>query len=159
MSKRLSQVNGILAKLRHNAPHTTVLLVYHAIFYSHLNYGCAISGLSCDKHLDIIRTLQKRCLRIITFSDFDSHSNPLFIDLKILKLDDVIKLNILKFTYEFNHNLLPSDISNIFDYNSAIHKYKTRSATNQGLFVPEIFTSNYGTKSIKYQGPLLWNDM
>ena len=57
-----------------------------------------------------------------------------FIYLKILKLDDVIKLNILKFTYEFNHNLLPSDISNIFDYNSAIHKYKTRSATNQGLF-------------------------
>ena len=29
----------------------------------------------------------------------------------------------------------------------------------QGLFVPEIFTSNYGTKSIKYQGPLLWNDI
>ena len=86
-------------------------------------------------------------------------THPLFIDLKILKLDDVIKLNILKFTYEFNHNLLPSDISNIFDYNSAIHKYKTRSATNQGLFVPEIFTSNYGTKSIKYQGPLLWNDI
>ena len=46
--------------------------------------------------------------------NFDSHSNPLFIDLKILKLDDVIKLNILKFTYEFNHNLLPSDISNNF---------------------------------------------
>ena len=62
-------------------------------------------------------------------------------------------MNILKFTYEFNHNLLPSDLSNIFDYNSAIHKYKTRSATNQGLFIPEIFTSNYGTKSIKYQGP------
>ena len=58
-----------------------------------------------------------------------------------------------------SQSLLPSDISNIFDYNSAIHKYKTRSATNQGLFVPEIFTSNYGTKSIKYQGPLLWNDI
>ena len=58
-----------------------------------------------------------------------------------------------------SNNLLPSDISNIFDYNSDIHKYSTSSATNQGLFVPEIFTSNYGTKSIKYQGPLLWNDI
>ena len=46
---------------------------------------------------------------------------------------------------------LTSDISNIFDYNSVIYKYSNRSATHQGPFVPEIFTSNYGTKSIKYQ--------
>ena len=79
LSKRLSQANGILAKLCHNAPHKTVLLVYHAIFYSHLNYhGCSIWGLSCDKHLDIIRKLPKRCLRIITFSDFDSHSSSIY---------------------------------------------------------------------------------
>ena len=74
----LSQANGILAKLRHNAPHKTVLLVYHAIFYSHLNYGCSIWGLSCDKHLDIIRKLQKRCLRIITFSDFESLKSSIY---------------------------------------------------------------------------------
>ena len=52
LSKKLSQANGILAKLRHNAPQKTVLLVYHAILYSHRNYGCSIRGLSCDKHLD-----------------------------------------------------------------------------------------------------------
>ena len=39
LSKKLSQANGILAKLSHNAPQKTALLVYHAIFYSHLNYG------------------------------------------------------------------------------------------------------------------------
>ena len=65
LSKKLSQSNGILAKLCHNAPQKTVLLVYHAIFYSHLNYGCPIWGrLSCDKHLDKICKLQKRCIRI-----------------------------------------------------------------------------------------------
>ena len=58
-SKKLSQANGILTKLRHNAPRKTVLLVYHAIFYSRLNYGCSLWGLSHDKHVDIIRKLQK----------------------------------------------------------------------------------------------------
>ena len=81
-------------------------------------------------------------------------TSPLFIDLKILKLD-VIKLNILKFIYEIIYYL---QISNIFDYNTDIHKYNTRSTVNQGLFIPEILTTNYGAKSIKYQGPLIWND-
>ena len=71
--------------------------------------GFYLGPISCDKHLDKIRKLQKRSIRIITFSGFNSHTNPLFIDLKILKVDDVIKLNILKLIYEFNHELLPSE--------------------------------------------------
>ena len=131
MSKKLSQANRILSKLRHNAPQKTVLLVYHAIFYSHLNYGCSLWGLSYDKHVDIIRKLQKKCIRIITFSDFNSHTNTLFTDLKILKVDDIIKFNLLKFIYDFNHELLPTDLSNIFLYNSDIHNYNTRSPVSK----------------------------
>ena len=94
-------------------------------------------------------------MRIVTFSDFNSHTNPLFTDLKILKVDDVIKLNLLKFIYEFKHDLLPSEKSNIFEYNTDIHNYNTRSTINQGLFIPVIVSTKYGTKLIKYQGPLL----
>ena len=87
-------------------------------------------------------------MRIITFSDFNSHTNALFTDLKILKVDDVIKLNLPKFIYDFNHDLLPAELSDIFNYNSNIHNYNTRSTVIQGLFIPEISTTNYGTKSI-----------
>ena len=66
-SKKLSQANGIFDKLRHNAPRKTVLLVYHAIFYSHLNYGCSLWGLSYDKHVDIIRKLQKKMYKDYNF--------------------------------------------------------------------------------------------
>ena len=121
--------------------------------------GCSIWGLTCDKHKEKMRKLQKWCMRIVTFSDFNSHTNPLFTDLKILKVDDVIKLNLLKFIYEFKHDLLPSEISNIFEYNTDIHNYNTRSTINQGLFIHVIVSTKYGTKSIKYQGPLLWNDL
>ena len=98
-------------------------------------------------------------MRIIIFSDFNSHTNALFTDLTILKVDDIIKLNLLKLIYDFNHDLLPSDVSNIFMYNSDIHNYNTRSTVIQGLFIPEISTTNYGTISIKYQGPLIWNEL
>ena len=38
---------------------------------------------------------QKKCVRIVSFSDFDSHANPLFIDLKILKFGMLLSCNSL----------------------------------------------------------------
>ena len=35
------------------------------------------------------------------FSDFDSHTNPLFLQLKLLKVRDIIKQQQLKLVYEF----------------------------------------------------------
>ena len=77
----ISRAKGILSKLRHNAPIKICLQVYYAIFYSHLIYGCSLWGLTTKENLDIIEVLQNKCLRIITFSDFRSHSNPLFFEI------------------------------------------------------------------------------
>lgn len=48
---KLSRANGILSKLRHNAPLEVCLQVYYAIFYSHLIYGCNIWGLTSLGHV------------------------------------------------------------------------------------------------------------
>ena len=71
--------NGILSQLRHDAPFKTDLHVYYAIFYSHLTYGCNVWGLTPAENLKKIEVLQKKCLRIVTFSDFGCHTNNLFI--------------------------------------------------------------------------------
>ena len=157
LSKKLSRVNGILSKLRHNAPIKTCLQVYYAIFYSHLIYGCNIWGLTTDTNINTIEVLQKKCIRIMTFSDFNSHTNPLFIDLKLLKIRDIIKSQQLKVAYEFYKNLLPTDLNNLFEFDSDIHNYPTHSASNYLLHIPRIYTTTYGNKSIKYQCPILWN--
>ena len=46
-------------------------------------------------NLNTSEVLQK-CLRIMTFSDFNRPTNQLFIDLKLLKVWDVIKSQQLK---------------------------------------------------------------
>ena len=67
LSKKLSRANGILSKLR----------VYYAIFYSGLTYGSNVRGLTSDENLNKIEILQRKCLRIMTFSGFRSHTNHL----------------------------------------------------------------------------------
>ena len=78
LSKKLSRANGILSKLRYSSPIGVRLLVYYAIFYSHLIYGCNLWGFTSEENIKKIEVLQKKCLRIMTFSDFDCHSNPLY---------------------------------------------------------------------------------
>ena len=114
LSSKLSRANSILSKLRHNAPLTTCLQVYYALFYSYLSYGCAIWGLTSKYNINTINNLQKKCLRIITYSDFCCHTNQLFIDLKLLKVNEIISTHQLKLIFEFRNDLLPSDLQTLF---------------------------------------------
>ena len=90
LCKKLSRANGILSKLRYNAPFNTCLQVYYAIFYSQLIYGCNVWGLTTDENLHKIEVLQRKCVRILKFAPFNSHTNQFFIDLKFLKVKDII---------------------------------------------------------------------
>ena len=90
LCKKLSRANGILSKLRYNAPLNTCLQVYYAIFYSQLIYGCNVWGLTTDDNLHKIEVLQRKCVRILKFAPFNSHTNQLFIDLKFLLSDKLI---------------------------------------------------------------------
>ena len=157
LSKKLSRANGILAKLRHFTSKDTLISVYYSIFYSHLLYGCPVWSLSSKNNLQTISVLQKKCLRIMDFAPFNSHTNKLFFDNKILKLEDVIKSQILKLVFDFKHKNLPDELSNLFKLNSEINKYCTRNVSNEGLFIPKIKTKNFGLNSLKYAAPTTWN--
>ena len=41
-------------------------------------------------------------------SSYISHTNPLFIQHKLLKIGDLFKLKLLKLYYKLSYNLLPS---------------------------------------------------
>ena len=95
----------------------------------------------------------------MTFSDFRSHTNPLFIELKLLKVvRDIIKSQQLKLVYEFIKNDFPTDLQNLFTLSSDIHKHNLNSVYKQLLHIPRIFTVTYGNKSIKFHCAKLWND-
>ena len=90
--KKLNRVNGMLAKARHYVPLNELKNVYQAIFSSHLIYGCQIWSQKLLSVTDKISILQKNAVRIMTYSDFNAHSEPLFKQLDILKFKDNIVL-------------------------------------------------------------------
>ena len=159
LSKKLSRSNGILAKLRHFAPIETLIAVYYSTFYSYLLYGCPVWSLTSLINLNCISILQKKCLRIINFSYFNSHTNNLFINNKILKLNDIIKTQQMKLVFDFKNNMLPNELSQLLTLNCDINKFNTRNVFNKGMYIPRVNTKSFGINSLKYSAPTLWNSI
>ena len=92
---KLSKTVGILSKVRHFVDNHILVMLYHSLIYPFLTYGVHVWGLTFPSFLTPLIIIQKKAIRIITFSEPKSHSEPLFKSLKLLKLNDVIKSNIL----------------------------------------------------------------
>ena len=95
-------------------------------------------------------------MRFITFPGFQEHTTPIFKNFKILKLQDIIKFNTLKLIYLYYKDQLPLKIKDIFTTNESVNPYNTRSG--KLLFIPQVNTTHYGIKSLRYNGPVIWSD-
>ena len=65
LSIKLSHTNGILSKLRHFTPLSSLISVYYSLFYSHVTYGCSVCSLTKLSNINKINVLQKKCICII----------------------------------------------------------------------------------------------
>ena len=151
--KKLARTNGILSKLRHYVPQKTCISVYFSSFYSFILYGSLAWQFTSKTNLNRIFILQKKC--IITFSFYKDHSNPLFKDLKLLKLRDVLESEIIKFFYKYSRNELPKSVCSIFNLVHEVHTRNTRN--NLLIYIPRMSTSRYGNHSLRSDGASLWN--
>ncbi len=62
---------------------------------------------------------QNKNIRIISISKY-AHTEPLFKNLKLLKVEDIPKLNELKFYYKFENELLPNYFKKTQEQNAKI---------------------------------------
>ena len=84
----------------------------------------------------------------MTFSDFNIHTNQLFIDLKLLKVRNIIDLQHLYLVYDFYDNRFPTDLKKLFTFSSVIHTQRFHK-------YPQY---QDGNKSIKFHCAELWNE-
>ena len=157
LTKKLNRANGMLAKARHYVPELELKNIYHAIFSSHISYGSQVWTPKLKSVTDKISRLQKASMRIMTFSEFKAHSEPLFKKLQILKFCDNLILNNCLFVYDYFHNKLPNSFNNTFTRADDLYKYSTRQATTGKLYIPPYKTTTFGLKCIYKRCIDSWN--
>ena len=82
IKKKISKVIGILYRLKNTFPLEVLKTLYKSLVLSYINYGLLLWGVEV-KNLEII---QKRAIRLITGSNYIAHTEPLFIQLCLLKV-------------------------------------------------------------------------
>ena len=155
--KKLNRANGMLAKARHYVPDPELKNIYHAIFSSHILYGSQVWTSKLISVSDKISRLQKAAMRIMTFSEFRAHSEPLFKKLEILKFSDSLTVNNCSFVYDYFNNNLPNSFKNTFLRTDDLHKYSTRQAATGQLYIPKYETTTFGLKCIYKRCINSWN--
>jgi hypothetical protein len=87
--------SGIIAKLCHNANLNTLKLIYYALVYPYFIYGNLLWGNTYKKRIQKLINVQKKIVRLMTFSSHLDHTENIFQHLNILnlsKLDDYLTM-------------------------------------------------------------------
>ena len=154
--KKIKRNIGLLSKLRHYVNTVTLKNMYYSLIHPFVIYGIIAWGNTYETTLKPIFVLQKKALRIITFSSFDHPSSSLYKSLNIIKLPDLVKLTVAIFMYKYHNRLLPTAFQSFFTNVNKVHNYNTRLASKQSFYLPRART-NYAIFNIRFQGPRVWN--
>ena len=153
LTTKISKTIGILNRLKHFLPIGALLNIYNALVVSHLNYGTMIWGNRSGK----LKNLQKKAVRIISNAKYNAHTNPLFRNLNILKVDDICTLHDYKFCFKVMNKMVPEYFINISNsIGTFIHDHETRHAADMRL--PAV-RHEFARDGIRYRFPFAYNNM
>ena len=103
---QISRTIGILNRLKLIYPQCILLTLCNTLIMTHLHYSLLTWGSSIkEKHP--LRLLQKKALRIITNNDYIAHTEPIYQELKLLKLNSMFSVSVWKCYYKLINGMLP----------------------------------------------------
>ena len=95
-ARKVSKSVGIIHKSSFCLNKISLCTLYYSLVHPYLHYCASFWGSTYQSNLKRLINLQKRVIRIVSRSSFDAHANPIFVSLRILKFEVIIKLQIGK---------------------------------------------------------------
>lgn len=152
INNKISKSIGILYKIKDKLTTDALLILYYSLIYPYLNYCNLTWGSAMKTYTNSLFIQQKRAVRIISGAGHRDHTDPLFQNLSLLKLDNIHKLESLKFVRSQLN--VPTVIN--FDRVSTVHHQNLRS--QHLLRVPQP-RSEASKRFVVYSGCLTWNSL
>ena len=162
INAQLHRANSLLAKARHYLPSPLLIQLYYGQFFSKMTYGCQVWGQSINESSKTY-ILQKKAMRIISFSKFQATSNPLFKKFEIIKLPDIIKLSNMTFVHNVLNKHIPHKFQDIVAQYKVSHSYNTSRNTisnysrPMGSVVANEIGKNKSNATLSEKCAAIWN--
>ena len=154
---KVSRLLGVLGRAGSVMGKQALSMLYNSLVLPHLQY-CLMAwgdfqGSRNVTVADSLLKLQKRFVGIIAGKQGKYHSDPIFADLGILKIEDMYRQQIRVHTWKFWNGKLPESQAGMLNKVNETHEYNTRRA-KMGLTV-----TTQDHCSIGYRAPKEWDSM
>ena len=106
ISTKISKIIGVIYRLKDIYPQSVLLMIYNTLILSHMNY-CLLSWGSKMVNDHPLHLLQKKAVRLVTNSDYVSHSEVICRNHGLLRLPDMFRFALWKFYFKLMNNTLP----------------------------------------------------
>ena len=111
---KISNGNFAISSVKIFLPLNVRLTLYNTLCRSHMEFGIiAWGGVNLSK-LKKITQLQKKCVRNVAGKGYNSHTDPFFSKLNILKFEDLFKYNSCRFMHKCINEKLPPSFKDFF---------------------------------------------
>ena len=151
VKNKISKGIGIIYKARSVLSKTSLVSLYYSYVYPYLTYCIEAWGCAMQTNLLPLFLLQKKIIRLITFSPYLAHTGPIFLNLQLLPLEKIFFSRVGLVMFKCSNNMLPNVISNLYIKNNEIHSHFTRNSNL--LRIPK-GTPNFTTISAR-----VWNEI
>ena len=158
VTSKLSSSLYMMNSVKNFLPMASKINLYYSFFYSYMSYGILVWGPNISSFfLDKITKQQKRAVRIIKNVKVNAHTDLIFKELSVLKVNEVINLENLKLIFNVYRNSTPDPICEIFSSSASQHTYLTRHR-HDPVFAEK---RNYSAiqNSFICRGPSLWSNL
>ena len=132
----------------------SLYLLYCSLVLPHISYCVEVWGNNYKTVINPIFLLQKKAIRIVSKTDYYSPTNPLFIELKTLKLLDLVDLNTALLMYKAHNHLLPVCIQSLFQARDS--RYDLRGTA---IYKRTKSRINIKERCISAIGVKIWNSL
>ena len=152
----ISRNIGVINKLKCYLPSSTLLMLYSTLVLPYLNYGILVWGNTHQFLLEFFLLLQKKCLRIIFNLNWRAHTDDLFFENKLLKVNELYLFQLGQFMFKYNNKKLPKIFDDIFCRNDMVHKYPTHRSNEYHL---PLLRTILAQNPFVFTGPRFWNSL
>ena len=163
---KMSRYISVLYKLKSILPLSARMHIYNSLIQSHLNYCSLVWGSSCKSNIESLFVTQKKAIRALGPKNVNyfykdgvcpTHTKPIYSNLNILTVHNIILKNILNFIDKINNNTtaLPISILKTIAHDAPSTNIVLENCMD---WYNRLNTNVYRT-SIFLKGPMLYTDI
>jgi hypothetical protein len=156
INTKISRALFMIKQVKHLLPTESLKTLYYSMIHPYITYGILAWGNANRSEIKRTCLLQKRAIRIINKSLYNSHTDPLFKKSCILKIEDQYVYQATLFMQDYAMKKLPNSFIDLYKYN--YENQVNRKTRQSSLLSIDRCDSIFARNLPLYNFPKLWNN-